>query len=265
MRDYTGRGFRIHYVQEGSGDPVVFAHGFVMDHTMFAPQFEDLPDRYRCVAWDMRGHGLSGHPDGPWTLDEIVNDLIAFIRAVEAAPCHLAGMSIGGMLALRVALREPALVRSLVLIDTSADREEEANVPQYRGFMDAIDREGLTDELAVGTLPLFYGEKYRTAEPDATAIHVARAIQMPRVALVEGIRSLVERDSVVDRLAEIRVPTIVVHGEQDAAIGMHQAERIASGIAGAELVRVPEAGHTTPLEASDLVNQTLARFLERVS
>jgi pimeloyl-ACP methyl ester carboxylesterase len=263
VRDFKGRGFKIHYVEQGSGDAVVFAHGFVMDHTMFAAQFEDLPHMYRCIAWDMRGHGASACPPGPWSLQDIVEDLAAFIDGVDAAPCHLAGMSIGGMAAVRVALQHPELVRSLILIDTSADTEDTDKIPQYQAFASVIEADGLQDDLVDATLPLFYADKYRASEPDAIAIHADRSKHMAREALVEGIRALVGRDSVVDGLGDIRVPVLVIHGEDDIAIPMAQAEALASGIAGASLVRVPEAGHTTPMEAPDAVNQAIGTFLGR--
>jgi pimeloyl-ACP methyl ester carboxylesterase len=264
MHDFKGRGFKIHYVEQGAGEPVVFAHGFVMDHTMFAPQFEDLPDKYRCLAWDLRGHGSSDCPPGPWSLQDTVDDLAAFIAGVDAAPCHLVGMSIGGMQAIRLALQKPELVRSLVLIDTSADREEAESVPLYKGFQETIASQGLGDDLINGTLPTFYGDKYLASEADGVAVHVARAKSMRREALVEGLRALIERDSVVQRLGYILAPTLVIHGMQDRAIGMHQAEALRDGIPGARLVTVPEAGHSTPLEAPDVVNQELTAFLASV-
>lgn len=264
MPEFRGRGFKIHYVEQGSGPAVVFAHGYVMDHTMFAAQFEELPERYRCVAWDMRGHGRSDCPPGPWSLRDIVVDLVQFIEDVDAAPCHLVGMSIGGMAAVRVALQREDLVRSLTLIDASADREDDFKVEQYKAFQQVIAEHGVQDDLVTATLPLFYGDKYRTAEAEALAIHVQRVKEMPRTALVEGIRALVGRDSVVDRLAEIRVPTLVVHGEEDLGVGIEQAETVARAVPGAVLVRIPEAGHTTPVEAPDAVNRALADFLATV-
>jgi 3-oxoadipate enol-lactonase len=264
MPHVDGRGFKIHYVEQGEGPTIVFAHGFVMDHTMFAPQFEDLPDDHRCLAWDMRGHGHSDCPPGPWTMQDTVVDLISFIEETNAAPCHLVGMSWGGMIALRVALQREDLVRSLVLIDTSADAEDPERAELYRGFQEAIAAEGVTEELAQGTLPIFYGQRFREEQTEAVQIHVERAMEMPREALVEGLRALIGRDSVLDRLGEIRVPTLVIHGSEDEAIPMSQAAARAAGIRGAELVRVPDSGHTCPLEAPDVVNARLAEFYRRV-
>lgn len=265
MAHFDGRGFRIHYVEQGQGPPVVFAHGFVMDHTMYAPQFEELPDDHRCIAWDMRGHGESDCPPAPWTMQDSVVDLIRFIEEVGAAPCHLVGMSWGGMQAVRLALQREDLVRSLVLIDTSADAEDPETAEQYRAFQTIIAEQGLTDELVEATLPIFYAEKYLSNEPDGVAVHIRRAKDMPADALVEGLRALLERNSVIDRLGEIRVPALVIHGEEDAAIPMAQAEAMARGIPDAELVRVPEAGHTTPLEAPEAVSRALREFFDRVT
>lgn len=262
---FDGRGFRIHYVEEGRGPAIVFAHGFVMDHTMFAAQFEDLPDSNRCIAWDMRGHGRSECPDGPWSMQDTVVDLIRFIEGTNAAPCHLVGMSWGGMVALRVAIQREDLIRSVVLIDTDADAETEANVEAYRGFMQQVAADGrLSEDLARSTAPLFYGPAYMEREPEAIEIHVRRATEMPGTAIVEGLRALTGRDGVADRLVEIRRPALVIHGEVDAAVPVAQGEAIANGIPGAELVRIPDAGHTTPMEAPDVVNRALAEFVDRV-
>jgi 3-oxoadipate enol-lactonase len=264
MPDFKGRDFKIHYVEQGEGPAVVFAHGYDMDHTMFAPQFEDLPDRYRCIAWDMRGHGRSDCPDGPWSMQDLVDDMVAFIDGVDAGPCHLVGMSVGGMIAPRVALQRPELVRSLVLIDTSADAEDPERAALYTGFQDTIAAEGITDELVEVGIPILFGERYRTSEPKAIEFHVDRVRSMKREASVEGLRSFIGRDSVLDRLQEIRVPVLVVHGEEDIAQPMEEAEKIVERIPGAELVRIPGAGHTTPLEAPDVVNEALSSFLARV-
>jgi 3-oxoadipate enol-lactonase len=262
---FNGRGFKIHYVEQGKGPTVMFAHGFCMDHTMFAAQFEDLPETYRCVAWDMRGHGRSECPPGPWTMQDTVVDLIAFIENTNAAPCHLVGMSWGGMIALRVAMQREDLVRSLVLIDTTADVYADDLVPVYRGFQEQIaQNDGIPDELAEGTLSIFYGPRFMEADPEALKFHIEREKEMEATALVQGLEVLINRDRLVDRLDEIRVPTLVIHGEVDQALAIAEGEALAAGIPGAELIRVPDAGHSTPLETPDVVNEALAGFFARV-
>jgi pimeloyl-ACP methyl ester carboxylesterase len=266
---FDGRGFKLHYVEQGEGQPVVFAHGFLMDHTMFAPQFEDTPDTHRCIAWDMRGHASSECPPAPWTMQDIVDDWIAFVESVaHGQPAHLVGMSIGGMVSLRLALQRPELVRSLTLINTHAGGEEEDRIDMYRAYQQAVrDLEGerIPDELAAASLPLLFGPRYLENEVDALKVHVARAMDMDHTAIIEGLEALMTRDSVVDRLGEITVPALVIHGSEDNSIPVARAQTIADGITGAELHILEGYGHTTPLEAPDQVNDLLIGFLRRVS
>jgi 3-oxoadipate enol-lactonase len=266
MPHFDGRGFKIHYVEEGHGPSVVFAHGCLFDHTMFAAQFEELPEKYRCLAWDMRGHGRSECPDGPWSMQDLVVDLIAFIEGTSAAPCHLVGFSFGGMVAVRLALQREDLVRSLVLIDSTTDVEDPSVAEVYTGYRGRIESEGeIDDEIVDISIPIFFSQSYIDAEPETIEIQKDREKNAPTVGAAEGLRVLINRDSVVDRLQEIRLPALAIHGELDAAIPIARAEEFAAGVAGAELVRVPHAGHTTPMETPDVVNEALSGFLVGVT
>jgi pimeloyl-ACP methyl ester carboxylesterase len=236
-----------------------------MDHTMFAAQFEDLPERYRCLAWDMRGHGRSELPSDTWTVQDLVVDLVAFIEGTRAAPAHLVGISTGGLAAMRVAIQREDIVRSLVLINTTPVEEDPEWATMYRGFQDRIaSDDGMTEEFARQTVGIFYSPSFVEANPDAIDIHVDRMRKMSADAIISSLGAANGRDSVIERLGEIRVPTLVIHGEQDGAIPISRAEELASGIPGAELVRIPDAGHTPPLETPDVVNEALAGFFARV-
>lgn len=265
MAHFDGRRFRLHYVEEGKGPCVVFVHEVGMDHTMYAAQFEDLPERYRCLAFDMRGHGRSEAPPAPWSMQDIVVDLIAFIEGTHAAPCHLVGSSWGGMVALRTAIQREDLVRSLVLIATSPDAEDRAWVELYRGYESAVlSNDGVSEDLARQTVPMFFGEPFVRRVPEAVEIHVDRLTKMAAEPVVESLRMVNDRTSVVDRLGDVHVPTLVINGELDSAVGMAHAETLTSGIVGAELIKVPDAGHTPSVESPDVVNEALAGFLGRV-
>jgi 3-oxoadipate enol-lactonase len=265
MAHFDGRRFRLHFVEEGKGPAVVFLHEIGMDHTMYAAQFEDLPERYRCIAFDMRGHGRSDAPPRPWTMQDVVVDLIAFIEGINAAPCHLVGSSWGGMVALRAAIQREDLVRSLVLIGTSPDAEDPQWIELYRGYERAIaDNDGVTEELARQTAPVFYAQEFIDREAESIAVHVDRLVKMDAMPIIESLRMVNDRESMVSRLGDVHVPTLVIHGELDSAVGMSHAETMATGIAGADLIKVPDVGHTPAVEAPDVVNEALAGFLGRV-
>jgi pimeloyl-ACP methyl ester carboxylesterase len=265
VADFKGRGFKIHYVEQGDGPAIVFVHGPVMDHTMYEAQFEDLPDRYRCIALDLRGHGHSEAPKGPWSMQDSVDDVIAFIEGVGASPCHLVGMSWGGMIAVRIAVQRQELLRSVVLVDTSAAAESAELGELERWYMNEVTEKGLTDEVIETSLPLLYGERYRTEDAAGVAVHYDRLRAMKPEGVVEGLRAIIERDSVLDRLGDIHIPALVIHGADDASIPVSEAEAIAKGIPGAELLVIPGAGHSTPLEAPDVVNAALGAFFARMS
>lgn len=260
MPDVKANDLKIHYVEEGSGEAVVFVHGIVMDHTMYAAQFEELPDQFRCIALDLRGHGRTECPPGPWSLQDSVDDVIAFVEAVEAAPCHLVGMSWGGMIGAHIAVQRPELLRSLVLIDTSVDAEGPDPLAMEQGFKDWVEQDGLADDVVAAGMPVLFGERYRSDET-AMAAYSDRVKSMKPEAVIEALRAVMERDSVVDRLGSLRIPVLVIHGEDDAAQPMAEAEKTAGVIPGARLVRLPGVGHTPPLEAPDEVNAALADFL----
>ncbi|MGH7860538.1 MAG: alpha/beta fold hydrolase [Candidatus Binatia bacterium] len=262
MPDVKANGLKIHYVEEGSGEAVVFVHGLVMDHTMYAAQFEDLPDQFRCIALDLRGHGRTECPPGPWSMQDSVDDVIAFIEAVDAAPCHFVGMSWGGMIGARVAVQRPELLRSLVLIDTSIDADGPEQLELERGFREWIEQAGLTDEVVAAAMPVLFGERYR-ADETAMAAYADRVTSMKPEAVVEGLRAVMERGSVTDRVGTLAIPVLVIHGEADAAQPVSEADKTAGLIPGARLVRLPGVGHTAPLEAPDEVNAALADFLTR--
>jgi pimeloyl-ACP methyl ester carboxylesterase len=254
----------MHFVEEGRGPAVVFVHEMGFDHTMYAAQFEDLPDRYRCIGLDLRGHGRSDLPAPPWSMQDVVVDLIAFLEGTNARPAHLVGTSWGGMLALRTAIQREDLVRSLVLIGTSPMAEDPRWVQLYRGYeRDVESKDGVSEELARQTVPIFYGEPFITSQSAAVEIHVDRLRKMPATAIVESLRMVNDREEMLGRLGDVRVPTLVIHGELDAAVAISHAEALAGGVPGAELVRVPDCGHIPSLEAPDIVNEAIAGFLAR--
>ena len=108
----------------GSGAPIVFSHGLLWNTTLFAPQIASLKDRYRCIAYDHRGQGRSAD-DSARAIDmnTLTEDAAALIKALEISPVHFCGLSLGGIVGMRLAISRPELVRSLVLLDTTADPE----------------------------------------------------------------------------------------------------------------------------------------------
>lgn len=248
----------------GDGPPVLFAHGLLWDTRLFAPQVAALRDRHRCIAYDHRGQGRSEVTADGYDMDTLAADAAALIERLGTAPVHFVGLSMGGFVGLRLAIHRPELLRSLVLIDTSAEPEARAKVPRYRmlnfvarwfGFGPVVDR-----VMPILFGPSFLGDPARAAE---RAEYRARLLALDRIGTPRAVRGVIERAGVADQLHRVRTPTLVLVGEEDGATPPERAEALAIGIAGAQLVRIPGAGHTSTLEQPAAVNAALAGFLAR--
>jgi pimeloyl-ACP methyl ester carboxylesterase len=126
-------GAELHYEERGSGpETIVFSHGLLMSGDMFREQVEALSDRYRCVSYDHRGQARSAVTETGYDMDSLTADAAALISELGAAPCHFVGLSMGGFIGMRLAIHHRNLLRSLVLMDTSADPEPEENKGPYR-------------------------------------------------------------------------------------------------------------------------------------
>ena len=249
-------GQHLYFEDSGADGPaIVFSHGFLMDHEMFAPQVEALGDEFRCVTWDERGFGQT-EATGPFTYWDSADDCLALLDHLGLQSAVLAGMSQGGFLSLRAALRAPERVKGLVLIDTQAGVEAEEARPLYQGMHDQWVSQGPSDPLAEAVASLIMSPGY-----DHGA-WIAKWQAKPKETLTLPFNCLMGRDDITDRLGEIGAPSIIFHGEADASIPMAHAEKLRDGLANCvDLVRIPGAGHASNLSHPEAVNGPLREFL----
>lgn len=254
-------GQRLYYEDTGGDKPaIVFSHGLLMDGSMFAPQLEALQQQWRCITWDERGHGKTTNGQtAPFSYYDSANDLVALLDHLGIEQAVLAGMSQGGYLSLRCALRHPSRVRALVLLNTQALQEQEEKMHGHRQLIDAWMNNGLSDEHARIIEGIILGENWEGAAAWRTHWQA-----MQRADVMQSFVTLSERDDISDAIAAIRVPTLVVHGEQDQAIDLVRAEDMANRIAGAKLVVVPGAGHAANLTHPGPTNRAIEAFLARL-
>jgi pimeloyl-ACP methyl ester carboxylesterase len=251
-------GQRLYYEDTGGDKPVIaFSHGLLMDHTMFAPQIAVLRDQYRCIAWDERGHGGTGQVRelSPFTYWDSAEDLAHLLGHLGVASAILVGMSQGGFLSLRCALKYPALVRALVLIDTQAGPEDRTQLMGNRALADFWLANGPSDALLDNAERVLLGENW----PGAAAWREKWWHFQPRHFL-ECLTTLGEREDLTDRLRDIRAPALVIHGTADVAIPVARAEALAHGL-NADLRLIEGAGHAANLTHPAAVNAALERFL----
>lgn len=247
----------------GPGEPVFFSHGLLWSTRMFDPQVAALRGRYRCVAWDHRGQGRSDDDPGrAVSIEEVTADAIALLEARGGGPVHLVGLSMGGFVAMRIAARRPELVRSLVLLETSAEAEPDENVPRYRLLAFLAKWVGLRP-VARPVMKIMFSRSFLTDPArSADVAQWRRQLLANRRSIVKAVSGVIERAPVASELSGVRAPTLVVVGEEDVATVPAKAERIAAAIPGARLVRIPRAGHTSTIEEPAAVTGALSAFLD---
>jgi pimeloyl-ACP methyl ester carboxylesterase len=244
----------------GSGQAIVLAHGFLWDRSMFGPQVAALRDTYRLITWDARGFGETTYDEQPFTYWDLAADCIALLDHLGIETAVVGGMSQGGFLALRVALTAPERVRALILLDTQAGTEDPDVVPLHQGMADDWVANGPSGEIAEAAASLMIGD------PALNESWIARWKSRPKESLAAPMHTLVTRDDVTDRLGEITVPALVVHGTADLSISMDKAEALANGLAGCDgVVAVKGGTHAANLTHPTEVNRAIVTFLDALS
>ena len=258
----TVNGRRVAYEDTGGDGPVViFSHGLLMDREMFAPQVEALRGEFRCIAWDARGHGESDPATESFTYWESAEDMFALAEHLGVSQAFLVGMSQGGFLSLRAALKRPDFVLGLGLLDTQAGEEEPEMVQNNEAMAHVWKEHGLNDDLAEIIAAIIMSPGYA-----GNAEWIAKWKQYDRAYVEWPIAPLHNREDIHDRLSEIEAPAIVIHGSVDAAIPVDKAERMCAGLRNCEGVVVIEGGgHAANLSHPEPVNAALLDFLRRHS
>lgn len=251
-------GGQLRYSTAGTGEPIVLIHGLGLDAAMWDPQWPVLQKEFRVIRYDLRGFGSSTVPTGPYSH---CDDLLGLLDFLEARPAHVVGLSMGGRVALRFALEQPASVRSLTLIDSALDgyawsrewtRRMDAILDAARnGGADTAKRLWLAHELfAPAKLDPIIAAALTAMVERYTAWHWRNADPARRPG-----------SPAIKELANVAAPTLVLIGELDLPDFQIIARRLAAGIPRATLRAIAGAGHMTNMEAPATVNELLLAHL----
>ena len=256
-------GATIHYEEQGAGpETIVFVHGLLWSGRMFDDQVRALRGQYRCITYDLRGQGLSEVTASGYDIETLTADATALIKALECAPCHFLGLSMGGFIGQRLAIGHPELLKSLMLLETSADPEAEDSRGRYR-LLGFIARWFGLRVVADKVMPIMFGSKFLTdpARAHDRELWRQRMIANHRVGITRAVSGVIDRTGVYEQLDRITTPTLIVVGDQDVATEPDKAERVHARIGGSQLVVIPGAGHTSTVEEPEAVNDALKKFL----
>lgn len=263
MPEIMVNGARLYYVDEGTNhtDTIVFSHGFLFDHQMFETQVVYFQDRFRCVAYDHRGQGQSEITSSGYDIDSITDDAAALIEQLDLAPCHYVGLSMGGFAGLRLAIRHPALLKSLTLIESSAVPESTFKLMKYK-LLALIARLFGTRPVVGQMMNIMFGKAFlkdpgRQQERERWRQHLA---SLNVTGVLRAMEGAVRRENIDELLQTIDTPTLIIVGDEDVALPVEKSQHMKELIPGAKLVVIPESGHSSSIETPDVINKVLENF-----
>ncbi len=243
----------------GEGLPVLLVHGFPLDRAMWRHQIAGL-SRCRRIAPDLRGAGASSVPADGYTVAHYADDLVAVLDALGVRQAVVCGLSMGGYIVFELVRRYPDRLKAIVLADTKA----EADSPEGRRGRDELAAVAARDgagAVAERLVPRLLSATTRAAQPEV-ARQVREMIErQPVPGIVGALAALRDRPDSRPTLGAVRVPTLVLVGEDDELTPPAAARAMAAAIPGAQYVAIPAAGHLAPLEQPLAVARALGDFL----
>ena len=260
-------GVNLFYKESGSGpETIVFSHGLLMDHTMFEPQRAVFEKQYRVIAYDHRAQGQSEDIGRGYDMSTIADDAALLIRALNAAPCHFAGLSMGGFAGMRVAAHHPELIQTLTLMNTTATKEKAANRIKYAFLAQMVKIFSPAPFTSIAVKELFGQTTRRSAERRLMLEEWTGKLRARPRNISRSLQAVMNRREFrAKEMAAIQCPTLIITGEDDTAQPPRNSASLISGIRGARHVNIPGAGHSSCLETPDEVTAAMQEFLEDVS
>lgn len=253
----------LYYAESGTGPgTIIFSHGLLFNHSMWDAQIAYFKKLYRCIAYDHRGQGQS-ELTGSQDMDTLYEDAASLIEQVSPdKPVHFVGLSMGGFVGMRLAARKPHLLKSLTLMETSADPE--INKLKYT-MLSWIFRTIGPKPVSKKVIRILFGESSISDPTKQEQLNYWRSkIATYPASITKAVDGVIHRRSLYDEIAKINVPTQVLVGEEDVAATPEMAKRIHGQIKNSTLTFISKAGHSSCIEQPEEVNSIIENFIQNI-
>lgn len=258
---YTTIGdIKLYYEQEGSGPDLLLLHGLGSSTEDWEYQIPVFAKHFRVTTLDARGHGRSDRTHGPYSIAGMAWDVMRFLEQHSMRKVHVVGLSMGGMIALHLALDHPERVGSMVLNNTCAGIWDVSSIFKLRKNI----RKHLMPRLSMEAIAKIIGN---LLFPDPDQAHwkqqvMERWVKNDREVYLACMKAVMEHD-VRSRLSAVRVPTLVITADNDLTLPIEFSWELHRGIKGSEYAVVPLSRHATPIDQADKFNETVLDFYRR--
>lgn len=240
---------------------VVLLHNIFCDRRVFDGVVTALRPRHRTIALDFRGHGQSELGQRPYEVADLVEDVVAVMDREQVSRAVVVGLSLGATVALELALAHPDRVERLVLM--GADADPDGGMASLRNglFCRLVMLLGMRGFILSTVTKTLFGTWFRTRAIPDFRVHRDRIAALPRLAASRAMRAWTGRRPLREAAASVRIPTRVVVGDQDVSCPLPCGQRLQQAIPGADLVRIPDAGHTMTAERPVESGAAISSFL----
>lgn len=249
------------FEDRGSGSPLVLLHGFPLDRRMWDGQLNEFASKHRVITPDLLGFGLS-KSDESLTIEALADDVHTLLAGLNALPCVLGGLSMGGYVALAYARKYASDLRGLILLDTKAEGDTPEQKQGRHKMIDLVRSKG-AKAVAEEMLPKLVAPDLPNKRP-AVAQALRNMMEGCRPLTIEhALLAMHHRPDQTPYLASITFPTLILVGDADAITPVSVAQAMRKQIPGSVLSIVKGSGHMSPMEQPGQVNQAIGRFLQR--
>jgi pimeloyl-ACP methyl ester carboxylesterase len=260
MPKVHANGINQYYEEAGQGEPLVFIHGLGSNSRDWENQAPEFARSYRVITYDLRGHGQSDKPEGPYLMAQYADDLAGLLNSLQIESAHIVGISLGGGIVLQFAIDHPQMVKTLTVVNsgpTLGDPEQvRPEIERRVGIVQQMGMRAMGENLAGNLFP-------KPEQADLRATFVERWAENDPRAYIEATRSMLDWN-VVKGLASIQSPTLIIAADQDYS-PVAAREAYAGLIPDARLVVIPDSRHATPVERPQEFNAVLKDFLDQHS
>lgn len=261
MQEIEVNGLRIAYRRQGRGPALVFAHALGASQAIWSAQLDAFSADHDCIAYDVRGHGASGVPPGPYRIEQLADDARGLIDALGLAPAVFVGVSMGGMIGMQLALAAPDRLRGLVVADSAASFSPEGR-QAWAERIAAVRADGIAPQVPV-MMERWFTDGFRAQQPERVAA-VAAVLEASPVEGYLACCAALHDMELLPRLAAVSCPTLVICGEHDPSTPLPMSQAIAAAIPGARLEIIAGMHHLPNVEVPQSFNPLLREFLRQL-
>ncbi|EFC6691054.1 alpha/beta hydrolase [Escherichia coli] len=238
--------------------PIIFVHGFFMNNEMFKYQFDELKEKHRVVCINVRGFDAPSEKTEPFSLYDIVDDILNVADSLQLDKFILGGMSMGGYISLRFALSHPERLSGLILMATQVEQDPPEIASSYMELCNGWHNSLIKEEIISSLLPVFFGKNISEAE-------IWRQVWLRHKPenIKPAMNAMLERDDISDKVHTIKAPTLILHGSVDTGIPPEKALEMHKMIPHSELAIIPDANHALNVTHAKEVNTIIKKWLQK--